>query len=70
MIKRRRATKINEVWCYGFVFDQTQDARRRKWLPICDECTHESVAVEVESRMEAADVVRIREAVVAQRGVP
>ncbi|MBB5036762.1 transposase InsO family protein [Prosthecobacter dejongeii] len=66
--QRQRATRINEVWCYDFVFDQTEDGRRLKWLPICDEFTRENVALEVERRMEAADVVRVLEAAVAARG--
>lgn len=65
-----RATRINEVWCYDFVFDQTEDGRRLKWLPICDEFTRESVALEVERRMESADVVRVLAAAVAQRRAP
>lgn len=68
--QRLRATRINEVWCYDFVFDQTEDGRRLKWLPICDEFTRESVALEVERRMESADVVRVLAAAVAQRGAP
>jgi putative transposase len=50
------------------MFDQTEDGRRLKWLPICDEFTRESVALEVERRMESADVVRVLAAAVAQRG--
>lgn len=68
--QRRSATRINEVWCYDFVFDQTEDGKRLKWLPICDEYTRESVALEVERRMEAKDVVRVLETAVAQRGAP
>lgn len=66
--QRRSATRMNEVWSYDFVFDQTDDGRRLKWLPICDEFTRESVALEVERRMEAKDVVRVLAAAVAQRG--
>lgn len=66
--QRRSATRINEVWSYDFVFDQTADGRRLKWLAICDEFTRESVALEVERRMEAKDVVRVLAAAVAQRG--
>ncbi|SKA90336.1 Integrase core domain-containing protein [Prosthecobacter debontii] len=66
--QRQRAPQINEVWCYDFVFDQTEDGRRLKWLPICDEFTRENVALEVERKMEAADVVRVLEAAVARRG--
>jgi len=68
--QRRRATRVNEVWCYDFVFDQTEDGKRLKWLPICDEFTRESVALEVERRMESRDVIRVLEAAVAVRGVP
>jgi hypothetical protein len=61
---------MNEVWSYDFVFDQTEDGRRLKWLPICDEFTRENVALEVELRMEASDVVRVLAAAVAERGAP
>ena len=44
--QRRRATRINEVWSYDFVFDQTEDGKRLKWLPICDEFSRESVVLE------------------------
>ena len=66
--QRKRATRVNEVWSYDFVFDQTEDGRRLKWLPICDEFSRESVALEVERRMESADVIRILEAAVLARG--
>jgi transposase InsO family protein len=66
--QRLRATRINEVWSYDFVFDQTEDGRRLKWLPICDEFSRESVALEVERRMESADVIRILDAAVSERG--
>jgi len=68
--QRRSATQMNEGWSYDFVFDQTEDGRRLKWLPICDEFTRESVALEVERQMEAKDVVRVLAAAVAERGVP
>ena len=66
--QRRRATRINEVWSYDFVFDQTEDGRRLKWLVICDEFSRESVALEVERRMDSADVIRILDAAVLERG--
>ena len=56
------------MWSYDFVFDQTEDGRRLKWLPICDEFSRELVALEVERRMEAKDVIRILEAAVLTRG--
>jgi transposase InsO family protein len=68
--QRRCATRMNEVWSYDFVFDQTEDGKRLKWLPIRDEFTRESVALEVERRMEASDVVRVLATAVAERGAP
>lgn len=67
---RRRATCINQVWSYDFLFDQTEDGRRLKWLPICDEFSRESVALEVARTMEAKDVISVLEQAVAQRGAP
>jgi transposase InsO family protein len=66
--QRRRATRINEVWSYDFIYDQTEDGKRLKWLPICDEFSRESVALEVERRMESGDVIRILDAAVLERG--
>ncbi|MEP6671432.1 MAG: IS3 family transposase [Chthoniobacter sp.] len=63
-----RAERVNQVWSYDFVFDQTEDGRRLKWLPICDEFSRELVALEVERRMEAKDVIRILDAAVVARG--
>jgi transposase InsO family protein len=68
--RRRRAMRCNQVWSYDFVFDQTEDGRRLKWLPICDEFSRESVALEVARTMEAKDVIAVLEQAVAERGAP
>lgn len=68
--QRLAAERVNHVWSYDFVFDQTADGRRLKWLPICDEFSRELVALEVERRMEAKDVIRILDATVLERGGP
>ena len=68
--QRLAAERVNQVWSYDFVFDQSEDGRRRKWLPICDEFRRELVALEVERRMEARDVIRILDAAVLERGGP
>lgn len=68
--QRLSAGRVNHVWSYDFVFDQTEDGRRLKWLPICDEFSRELIALEVERRMESRDVIRILEAAVAARGGP
>jgi putative transposase len=66
--QRLRAERVNHVWSYDFIFDQTEDGRRLKWLPICDEFSRELVALEVERRMEAKDVIRILDQAVLARG--
>ena len=66
--QRVAAQGVNHVWSYDFVFDQTADGRRLKWLPICDEYSRELVAMEVERRMTARDVIRILDAAVIERG--
>ena len=69
--QRLSAERVNHVWSYDFVFGQTEDGRRLKWLPICDEFSRELVALEVERRMEAKDVIRIlNEAVLARGSAP
>jgi transposase InsO family protein len=68
--QQMRAERINHVWSYDFVFDQSADGRRLKWLPICDEFSRELVALEVERRMEASDIIRILDAAVIERGGP
>jgi putative transposase len=68
--QRLSAERTGQVWSYDFIFDQTEDGRRLKWLPICDEHSRELVALEVERRMEAADVISILEAAVGARGGP
>lgn len=50
-VEPRRATRSNEVWSYDFLFDQTMDGRRLKWLPIVDEYSRKDLELAVERRM-------------------
>lgn len=68
--QRLKAERINHVWSYDFVFDQTEDGKRLKWLLICDEFSRELVALEVERRMEAKDVIRILDATRPSSSLP
>jgi putative transposase len=68
--QRLAAERVNHVWSYDFIFDQSEDGKRLKWLPICDEFSRELVALEVERRMEAKDVIRILDEAVIERGGP
>ena len=68
--QRRRAARPNEVWSYDFVFDQTEDGRRLKVLPILDEFTRECLTMVVGRNLTAADVVEALAGVVRERGGP
>ena len=57
--QRRRAERINQVWSYDFVMDQTEDGRRLKMLPIVDEYSRECLEIEVSRSLTAEDVVKV-----------
>jgi transposase InsO family protein len=67
---RRRAERPNQVWSYDFVWDQTDDGRALKWLPVVDEYTRECLALPVARSMTGADVVAQLRRLVAERGAP
>ena len=54
-----RAEHRNHVWSYDFVFDRTEDGRQLKFMPVLDEYTRESLALEVERSIKGNDVVEI-----------
>ena len=54
---QHRAERRNHVWSYDFVFDRTEDGRQLKFMPVLDEYTRESLALEVERSMTGEDVV-------------
>ncbi len=45
------------LWSYDFVLDRTEDGRLLKFMPVLDEYTRESLALEVERSMTGEDVV-------------
>lgn len=69
-VVHRRAERINHVWCYDFVKDQTIDGRPLKFLPIEDEYTRECLALEVARSITAKDVIRTLEELFMIRGAP
>jgi Transposase and inactivated derivatives len=68
--QRLRAERLNQVWSYDFVHDQTETGRRLKWMPIIDEYSRECLALEVGYSMSAREVVATLQRLVAQRGAP
>jgi transposase InsO family protein len=67
---RRRATKMNEVWSYDFLFDQTADGRPLKILPIVDEFTRECLVMLVGRSLGAKEVLGALAKAAQQRGMP
>jgi transposase InsO family protein len=67
---RRRATKMNEVWSYDFIFDQTADGRPLKILPIVDEFTRECLVMLVGRSLGAKEVIEALAKAASQRGMP
>jgi putative transposase len=55
----KKAEYKNRVWCWDFTMDETSEGRRLKWFSVVDEFTRECLALEVERRMTARDVVAI-----------
>jgi putative transposase len=66
----KKAEHKNHVWCWDFTMDETAEGRRLKWFSVVDEFTRECLALEVERRMTARDVVVILTWLEAKRGAP
>ena len=67
---RRRAERVNQVWSYDFVWDQTEDGRMLKILPVLDECSREALEIKVERSITAADVVAMLDRLFEEHGEP
>jgi putative transposase len=68
--QKLQASRLNHVWSYDFVMDQSQDGGRLKWLPIVDEYSRELLSLEVARSITAKNVVANLDKLVGQRGVP
>jgi putative transposase len=67
---RRRPEHKDHVWAWDFIHDRDERGRPLKWLVIEDEFTRESLALEVERRMRAVDVIDVLSQVILIRGAP
>ena len=63
-------TQANERWSMDFVADSLADGRRIRVLTIVDDFTRESVAMEVDTSLPGARVVRVLDHLGATRGLP
>jgi transposase InsO family protein len=67
---RLRPEYRNHVWSYDFVEDRTHDGRKFRMLNVIDEFTHECLAIRVERKLKAIDVIDVLSDLFILRGVP
>ncbi len=63
-------TRANERWAMDFVHDYLADGRRLRTLNIIDAYTRECLAIEVDTSLPSARVVRVLDQLVWQYGLP
>jgi putative transposase len=54
---RLRAERPNHVWSYDFVEDRTHEGRKYRMLNVIDEFTHECLAIRINRKLKAVDVI-------------
>lgn len=69
-VPRPVATQPNQVWAMDFISDQCATGRRFRVLSLLDTCTRECLALEVDTSLPAARVVRVLDDVTSLRGTP
>jgi transposase InsO family protein len=69
-ILRRKAECPNHVWSYDFVFDETEDGRALKILPVVDEFSRKCLTIEVGRSITAQAVIRVLERLFEEHGEP
>jgi putative transposase len=67
---RLRPEHPNHVWSYDFVEDRTHDGRRFRMLNVLDEFTHECLAIHINRKLKAIDVIDVLSDLFILRGVP
>lgn len=65
-----KAEKVNQVWTYDFLFDQSLSGKSLKMLTLIDEFTRECLAVKVGISMPSEKVKRILQKVCLEKGFP
>ena len=64
------AQELNKAWSMDFMTDSLVDGRRFRLLNIMDDYNRESLAVEADTSLPAARVIRVLERLVEFRGAP
>lgn len=64
------ANRINHVWAMDFIWDALTSGRKVKTFPIIDTYTRESLAIEVDTSINAQRVIRVLNDIALRRGLP
>ncbi len=67
---RLRPEYPNHVWSYDFVEDRTHNGRKIRMLNVIDEFTRECIAIRVERKPKAVDVIDVLSDLFILRGIP
>ncbi len=67
---RLRPERPNHVWSYDFVEDRAHNGRKYRRLNIVDEFTHECLAIRINRKLKAIDVIDVLSDLFILRGVP
>ena len=67
---RLRLEHRNHVWSYDFVEDRTHNGSKYRMLNVIDEFTHECLAIRINRKLKAADVIDVLSDLFILRGVP
>ncbi len=67
---RLRPEHRDHVWSYDFVEDRTHDGGKFRMLNVIDEFTHECLAIRVDRKLKAIDVIDLLSDLFILRGVP
>ena len=67
---RLRAQHKDHVWAYDFLHERTHDSRAMRLLTIVDEYTRESLAIDVERKLNSEDVLERLGWLFVHRGIP
>jgi putative transposase len=65
-----KAEKVNQIWTYDFVFDQSLSGKSLKMLALIDEFTRECLALEVGVSIKSERVRQILQRVCSEKGKP
>jgi len=65
-----KATRVDEVWCYDFLFSRTEHGDLLKVFVVLDEYSRECLAIKVARKINSEDVKMVLEGLVKERSRP